>query len=135
MLTSLQKKFFVAINSFISFEENEANKAFKKIMDSFAYKKEFATLKLVLPRRMGNTTILLEFLKKYKESIFIAYSKDYYLNDERIKNLPGDRVFLASDCLRGKKTDIVLVDVGSFVTEKKLKNIYDIDAKFYIFLG
>jgi len=135
MLTNLQKKFYVAIDSFISIEENELYKTFKKMMGSFSYKKEFATLKLVLPRRMGNTTILLEFFKKYKESIFIAYSKDYYFGDERVKNLPKDRVFLASSCLKGKKTDIVLIDVGSFVTERKLKNIYDIDAKFYIFLG
>ena len=134
VLTKLQKKFFAAINGFISCEENGPCKAMKKAMDCFTYKKEFATLKLVLPRRMGNTTILLELFKKYKESVLIPYTKDY-LKEDRIRSLPKERVFLAGPCLRGMKTGIVFIDVGSYVTEKKLKNIYDIEAKFYIFLG
>jgi adenylate kinase family enzyme len=132
---SVESKFLDAIETII---DNNNKHLPTKLLKSMKedninqFRKEFLTVSVNLPRRMGNTTIALELLKKHKKSIYVAPTIDM-IRDTMFTEFK-DRVFsVLNKDFMGKKIDIVIVDPATYC--KQLDNVYSIDAKWYIFLG
>jgi hypothetical protein len=107
----------------------------KKKEDLIRFRKEFSTVKISLPRRMGNTTLAIRCFKEFKKSILISSIISVLFSDPRISKKDRNRMATPrSLLLRGIKTDVVILDCASYVSKKDIENVYEIDAEFYIFL-
>jgi hypothetical protein len=109
------------------------------------YRKEFATIKISFPRRMGNTTLALKCFKQFKDSILIVYNRSSMidlLNGNKYLNSKIDRVFApnmkfpdGTSTFKGLSSKIVIVDTASVMEKKAMDAIYNIKAGLYILIG
>ena len=113
-------------------------------MDDLHWKKELATVKIQLPRRGGNTTVAIKLLKFLKKSICLTYDEGSARNMgkqcEAISEITLDRETRVCSVnslnnLRGKKFEVIIVDTTFMIPEKKISEIYKLNALIYVFLG
>jgi hypothetical protein len=106
----------------------------RKIPNRVSYLEEFATVKLSLPRRMGNTTILSNLLERFPDSILITYN--FQSGQHQFPQIAKEKKFTPRiKNLRGLRTSIVFVDDSTSMSKKDKENIYYIDADFFVLIG
>jgi polyribonucleotide nucleotidyltransferase len=120
--------------------EERAKKASKLLVLPSA-KKEFQTLKISLPRRLGNTTVALKLLELLENSILISNTQDSVNNikqcHEEIFEKCGKNIFTRYTLkkVRRKKYFCVIVDEASYLEDSILEKIYGINSKYFILVG
>lgn len=100
--------------------------------------KEFCTLRLSLPRRLGNTTLCWMLMERYKNALCVTLNQD--LLNQILAGNPRkyDGVYLTWNQViretRMSKLDLVVVDCASLV--ERLDDIYEsTQASFYVFIS
>jgi len=126
-------------NSLKALEERA--KKISKLLVLPSAKKELQTLKISLPRRLGNTTVALKLLELLENSILISNTQDsvnlvkqcYKETFEKYgKNIFTRRTFELK--IKRKKYFCVIVDEASY-DGSVLEKIYGINSKYYILVG
>lgn len=114
----------------------------KNVWDPFKYKREWCTLKISIPRRHGNTTLLLSVFKKYENNSIIITDNPRMRNEIIYKfKIDKGKVHTINNSLgafRGENhgtNKIVLVDCASYMDQKVIDKIYEINAELFIFIG
>jgi hypothetical protein len=111
----------------------------KSSSDPIFFNKEYATIKIALPRRMGNTTLALKCLNHFKNSIIVAYNKESACRFEDYPNIGSfkNRIYTPKmKSLCGINTDVCVVDCASYLSKKDIDSIYrGVHAGFYVLLG
>lgn len=105
-------------------------------MSNIQYRKEFATIRLTLPRRMGNTTLALKCFKYFKDSVLIVCNinmKNNLLSYNKSLKSKINRISTPGTIKSGYKVKTVIVDTASWILD--LDTIYKIEADLYILLG
>ena len=110
----------------------------RKATDAVAFRKDFCTLRIGLPRRSGNTTLGLRILRSNPKALFFTnnlhYAKD--VKNSLSKGDLRDRVFSKnSNDYVGMDVSLVIVDIATFLTERELEKIYSINCDAFILLG
>jgi hypothetical protein len=128
------------VDSFAVIEERA--KRISKLLTLPIAKKEFLTLKLSLPRRLGNTTIAVKLLETLKNSILISRVQESVNNvkqcHKEIFEKSGKNIFTRytfESKVKRKKYFCVIVDEASYIEDRILDNIYKINSKFFILIG
>jgi hypothetical protein len=120
--------------NFLDVENTNLYKMHKN-QDLVSFKKEFATVKISLPRRQGNTALAFKCLKDFKCSILV-FRVRADCDDPRVKEFDRKRIFtLNMSSLKSAKADVIIVDGASYIEKEKINKIYDVDAQFYVLLG
>ena len=99
----------------------------KNDVNPLIFKKEYSTIKICLPRRMGNTTLALTCLGSFAHTIIVVNPRS---------PLKCKKMFYSNfKEFEGITVDTVVVDGFSYMTKEEIDNIYNINAKFFILLG
>lgn len=102
------------------------------------FKREFLTLSVGLPIRMGNTQIAVGLYRNYNDAVIITHSHDAHtellrrLGDIGINN---GRIYHNERTVRGCVARIVIMDEASWIPKPLIDSAYCINAEFFIKLG
>ena len=100
-----------------------------------SFKRKILTLRMSLPRRMGNTTLAVKLFKHYKNSLLVIPSMSY-LKSMTYGVFDRTRVVtpqMQLDCLGA--VPVVIVDVATWMKPEQIEKIYGIMSDFYVLLG
>ena len=117
-------------------KRRSSTKLFRSLESREFFKKEILTLKMSLPRRMGNTTLAVKLFKFYKNSLLVIPSMSYLMGTMTYGVFDKSRVVtpqMQLDCLDA--VPVVIVDVATWMKPEQIEKIYDIKSDFYVFLG
>ena len=105
----------------------------KENIPEIEFKKEFLTVKIQIPRGLGNTTIAKMLMKESKSSAYIT--GPYWKNmDTEFRG----RCFSVRNYwnnLRGRKVDVLIIDCASCISNQDIEDVYRVTANNYVFLG
>ena len=129
-------------NAIVKFVENHRvflrSSEFKEITECYSEtvrKKEYQTIRLMLPRRVGNTFIALKLLKKYRNSVLVCLNNGYFQkNEKRISVSLSKQIFSLASIKYNKTCKIVILDESTCFSEKQIEKIYCNFEKEAIFI-
>jgi hypothetical protein len=131
---------FKIVKDFIEFvvvrnAQEEGISTIQNSMGRVFFNKEFNTLRIGLPRRVGNTTLALMVFQHYPSSILFVQNQSTIMHDPRLRSLDRDRVYSKAFQSFGHSPSVVIVDVASYLTGREQENIFSINSNAFIFLG
>lgn len=120
--------FALIVDVYNEYKKNKKNREFHTI---YSFNRENANIRLSLPRKKGNSTLLMKLFRYFSNSIIIepGITNLKYLSKEekhRFSNI---------DNAKNTKGKIVLIDETSYKNDEYIKKVLQLDAEFFIFLG
>lgn len=101
----------------------------------YNFNKEHRTIKFQLPRRTGNSRILLRLFQRLQNAVILT-------NTERTKgylvdnNIPQHLIFTKVDEIVGIKPDVIIVDNASWTKPEIIEELYKLHGiKYFILIG
>ena len=113
----------------------------RQSMSIVQFRKDFLTYQIRLPRRMGNTTIAVELMRRHPDAIYIGVNSNFTREFRNQHPEIRDRVITATENqLMGRRTSVAIVDGASYFGARSynsdIERVYErMNAEFYILLG
>ena len=131
------------VNEMMSRLSEETYQNLKRIDPPELYKKDHATFRLSLPRRMGNTTLATKLFEHYLnqgENVFLSVPARHYIRNipwsASTERAPITRIITPQmNDLYGIDPSIIIVDMVTYMKPEQLEIIYNVRSDFYILLG
>lgn len=144
VLSNVQRLMIESIEMFIDYRPDrvyeENLERIRGSMSLVQYRKDFLTYQLKLPRRMGNTTVAAELMRR-RNAVYIAVNSN--LSNEFVQAHPDmrDRVITASNPSQyiGRRVQLAIVDGASYfgrMHDANIDRVYErMNSEFFVLLG
>jgi len=128
--SQIQDVFFDGLISTYKHQMSPTIKALHKCMNSKAFTLEHKTIRLSLPRGLGNTRLAVMLMNFYPEATYLCHNKNNLIHVR--KPLEGRQCLTMKDDPHGWSFKILVVDVP---IQLQSNHIFDFESEFYFILG
>ena len=130
---NITNSLFKSIKDLIEISKH-APEDLRKSMSDREFKKDFATIRIQMPRRLGNTTLAKKLLEDSKSTVYVTAASNCKELDREYRGRCFSLINLDRR-LRGVDFDILIADCASCIPDKDIDTIYNMPAKIFVFLG